>query len=112
MEYNFYKTYDIIHGDIKDKNTIAIDGTFKIIDMADARSIIETNDVKEMKHAYMYFTWPSYIAWTDIFDPTSSYYKQAYVIMSILSNKYSKIYLDYNELMIQKWFLWNIFILI
>ena len=98
----FLQNHNIIHGDIKDKNTIAIDGTFKIIDMADARSIIETNDVKEMKRAYMYFTWPSYIAWTDIFDPTSSYYKRLRN-NSILSNKYSEIF-DYNELMIKNGF--------
>ena len=60
--------YNIIHGDLKSPNCIAIDDTFKIIDMADVKEILSSNDSKELPEAFGYYTWPSISIYTLFFD--------------------------------------------
>jgi len=60
--------YNIIHGDLKSPNCIAIDDTFKIIDMADVKRIETSNDSKSLPNAFGYYTWPSISIYTFFFD--------------------------------------------
>ena len=60
--------YDIIHGDLKSPNCIEIDNTFKIIDMADAKEILSSNDSNCLPDAFGYYTWPSISIYTLFFD--------------------------------------------
>jgi hypothetical protein len=60
--------YNIIHGDLKSPNCIEIDDTFKIIDMADVKKIITSNDSNNLPDAFGYYTWPSISVYTLFFD--------------------------------------------
>ena len=57
-----------IHGDIKDANCILVGYQFKLIDMTDVRFIPDTEDVKSMPYAMMYYIWPLISAYTVFFD--------------------------------------------
>jgi len=57
-----------IHGDIKDANCILTGDRFKLIDMTDVRFIPDTEDVKSMPYAMMYYIWPLISAYTVFFD--------------------------------------------
>jgi len=58
----------LIHGDIKSGNCIEHNDTFKLIDMADVRSIEETDDPRAMPIAFGYYTWPTTSVYTMFFD--------------------------------------------
>jgi len=63
-----------IHGDLKAVNIIAIDGTFKIGDNSDLRSIAnEKTDMLNMPEAFEYYVWPSIVVYSVFFIPKKPY---------------------------------------
>jgi len=56
-----------IHGDIKDKNCLEHNGTFKIIDLSDVREISNTRDPAAMPTAFGYHIWPITAFYTYLF---------------------------------------------
>ena len=65
----FLQEHNIIHGDIKTPNILKMGDTFKLIDMSDARNMLTTNKTYAMGSAFMYYIWPSIIAWSYVYDP-------------------------------------------
>jgi len=66
----------LIHGDIKSGNCIEQNDTFKLIDMADVRSIEETDDPKALAIAFGYYTWPTTSVYTMFFDEMKPDFEQ------------------------------------
>lgn len=60
--------YNIIHGDLKSPNCIEIDNTFKMIDMAEAKEILSSNNSNNLPTAFGYYTLPSISVYTVFFD--------------------------------------------
>ena len=57
-----------IHGDLKAINIIAIDGTFKIGDNSDLRSIADDKaKMLKMPQAFEYYVWPSIVIYSYFF---------------------------------------------
>ena len=63
-----------IHGDLKAINIIAIDGTFKIGDNSDLRSIADDKaKMLKMPEAFEYYVWPSIVIYSYFFIPKNPY---------------------------------------
>jgi len=63
-----------IHGDLKAINIIAIDGTFKIGDNSDLRSIADNKtEMLNMPEAFEYYVWPSIVIYSEFFIPRKAY---------------------------------------
>jgi hypothetical protein len=63
-----------IHGDLKAINIIAIDGTFKIGDNSDLRSIADDKaNMLKMPQAFEYYVWPSIVIYSYFFIPSKPY---------------------------------------
>jgi serine/threonine protein kinase len=80
----------LIHGDIKSGNCIEHNNTFKIIDMADVRSIKETDDPKEMAKAFGYYTWPPTSVYTKFFDKIEPKFEQIEMKKEYLIENFEK----------------------
>jgi serine/threonine protein kinase len=59
---------NIIHGDLKSANCLEIDDTFKIIDLAEVKEILSSNNSNQLPYAFGYYTWPSISVYTLFFD--------------------------------------------
>jgi serine/threonine protein kinase len=96
-----------IHGDLKAVNIIAIDGTFKIGDNSDLRSIAdEKADMLNMPEAFEYYVWPSIVIYSVFFIPKKPYnaaspYKNASdttkVVMKNPRDILEKLYMNQNS---------------
>ena len=65
----FLQNHYLIHGDLKLGNTVSIDGTYKLIDMAEVNNMKTMTIMPNlMSYSYEYFTWPSIVAWTSYYD--------------------------------------------
>ena len=61
--------YNFIHGDLKSLNVVLSDDQteLNIIDLTDVRHIPSTHNMLSMPSAYMYYTWPSIVAYSIFF---------------------------------------------
>ena len=100
-----------IHGDLKAVNIIAIDGTFKIGDNSDLRSIAdEKADMLNMPEAFEYYVWPSIVIYSVFFIPKKPYnaaspYKNA----SDTKNYYNPLGVINQNLLIIDFFAGNLY---
>jgi hypothetical protein len=93
-----------IHGDLKAVNIIAIDGTFKIGDNSDLRSIADDKaTMLHMPEAFEYYVWPSIVIYSVFFIPKKPYnaaspYKNASdktkVVMKNPKDILNKLYME------------------
>jgi len=58
----------LIHGDIKHRNCLEHDNTFKLIDLSDVRKIHSTNEAAAMPTAFCYIIWPITAFYTYLFE--------------------------------------------
>jgi serine/threonine protein kinase len=60
--------HNLIHNDIKPSNCVIHNKTGKIIDLADVRNMEDSNDMLGMPYDFFYFTWPSIVVYTYLYD--------------------------------------------
>jgi hypothetical protein len=61
------QVHGLIHNDIKPDNCVLQNNTFKMIDLADIRNIVDTNNMRGMYINFGYFTWSPIVSYSYLF---------------------------------------------